>query len=59
MEEFVTANQKLEQFLFMHKIRFKSQRKNDDLLTEWVYDVTPLLEEVVAEFRRIWMSQAS
>lgn len=54
IKEFITANQKLEQFLWMHRITFIRQRKNDDCLNEWVYEWTPLLEEVVAEFRRIW-----
>ena len=54
MNDFVTANFRLEQFLFAHNIRFKYQRKNDDMLTEWVYDRTPWLEEVVAEYRKIW-----
>lgn len=59
MEEiFVTVNQKLEQFLFVHRIYFKSQRKNEDLLNEWTYDRTPQLEEVVAEFRRIYSGAA-
>lgn len=53
-KNFVTTNQKLEQFLFVHRIYFKSQRKNEDLLNEWTYERTPRLEEVVAEFRRIY-----
>lgn len=52
--EFKTANYRLEQFLFAHRIRFKSWRKNEDMMTEWVYDWTPQLEHVVAEFRAIW-----
>lgn len=52
---FVTMNPKLEQFLYMHKIRFISQRKREeDLLTEWTYLMTPRLKEVIAEFREIW-----
>ena len=54
MQEFKTANVRLEQFLFMHRIRFIRFRKNDDMLTEWVYEMTPYLEKVVAEFREIW-----
>lgn len=57
MNEFVTANAKLEQFLYYHKVNFKRFRKNEDMLTEWVYDRTPRLEEVVAEFRQIWGSR--
>ena len=58
-KDFVTANQKLEQFLWMHRIRFKAQRKNLDMLNEWIYDRTPQLEVVVEEFRRIWFDRAS
>lgn len=58
-KEFVTANQKLEQFLWMHRIRFKAQRKNMDMLNEWIYDRTPQLEVVVEEFRRIYTDRAS
>lgn len=53
-EEFRTANAKLEQFLFCHRIQFKRWRKNEDMLTEWIYDRTPQLEKVVAEFRELW-----
>ena len=56
MEEFVTANPKLEQFLWMHRIYFQNQRKNSDMMNEWIYSRTPQLEEVVAEFRKIWIA---
>lgn len=58
-EDFVTANQKLEQFLWMHRICFKTQRKNEDLMNEWIYQRTPELEEIVEEFRRIYMPSVS
>ena len=54
MQDFITANPRLEQFLYMHRIGFRCFRKNADMLTEWVYDSTPRLLEVVEEFRRIW-----
>lgn len=54
MKEFSTTNRKLEQFLYLHRIDFRGQRKTNDLLTEWVYDNTPRLQEVVAEFLIIW-----
>ena len=54
MQDFITANPRLEQFLYMHRIGFRCFRKNTDMLTEWVYDSTPRLLEVVEEFRRIW-----
>ena len=54
MKKFSTTNRKLEQFLYFHRINFRTQRKTNDLLTEWVYDNTPRLQEVVAEFLIIW-----
>lgn len=48
-----TCNMKLEQFLFVHDIKFVSWRKNDDGLTEWTYTDTAELQRVVAEFREI------
>ena len=53
MITFKTANQKLEQFLFVHDIRFISFEKNSDGLTEWTYDISAELERVVAEYREI------
>ena len=53
MTTFKTANYKLEQFLFVHDIRFISYEKNEDGLTEWTYPITAELERVVAEFREI------
>lgn len=58
-DTFKTCNFKLEQFLFAHDIRFKSWRKNDDGLTEWVYDKTPELTRVVEEFRAIFMRRVA
>lgn len=58
-EDFVTSNQKLEQFLWMHRIRFQTQRKNEDLMNEWIYKRTPELEEIVEEFRRIYVRSVS
>jgi len=53
-ETFVTMNARLEQFLFYHRIRFLQCRKNEDMMTEWVYERTPKLEQVVKEYREIW-----
>lgn len=53
METYTTANVKIEQFLFVHDIRFISQRVNDDGLTEWTYARTPELARVLAEYREI------
>ena len=50
---FRTANPKLEQFLFVHDIRFISFEKNSDGLTEWTYPLSEELEQVVAEYREI------
>ena len=53
MITFKTANAKLEQFLFVHDIRFISYEKNSDGLTEWTYLITAELQRVVAEYREI------
>lgn len=53
-QEFTTANMRIEQFLFAHRIRYKRLYKNDDMMTVWVYDRTPDLERIVAEYRSIW-----
>lgn len=37
---FQTANRRLEQFLFLHDIRFDSWHKNEDDMTVWVYHDT-------------------
>lgn len=53
MNTFETSNRKLEQFLFAHFIRYKSWYKSDDNMTVWVYDDTPEVKKVVAEYRAL------
>ena len=60
---FKTMNPRLEQFLFVHRIRFQDHVKvwNDDAgryLTEWVYKKTPELMRVVEEFKEIQKRKA-
>lgn len=53
MDKFTTCSPRLEQFLWIHGIKFNTWRKNDDMLTEWEYERTPFLMEVVEEFREL------
>lgn len=50
---FTTTNRKLEQFLYMHGIRFDHWTKDLDGITIWVYENTPETMRVVEEFRDI------
>ena len=51
---FKTANRRLENFLFLHRIHFFDQKKNDDDMTEWYYIVTPQFRKVYQEYRELW-----
>lgn len=53
MNTFETNNRRLEQFLFIHDIRFSEWYKNDDGLTTWVYPDNNETREVVKEFRKL------
>lgn len=50
---FSTTNRNLENFLHMHKVRFVSQQKTEDQLTQWTYVVTPRFLEVFNEYRSL------
>lgn len=50
---FSTTNRNLENFMHMHKVRFISQQKTPDALTEWSYIVTPRFVEVFDEYRAL------
>ena len=52
---FTTTNRRLEQFMFAHKIDFLRQGRNADGMTHWVYIRTPYFEEVLKEFKTIWI----
>ncbi len=51
---FETANRKLEQFLYAHKIVACGQHKSDDAMNVWEYQRTPELERVVAEYKALY-----
>ena len=53
MNTFETCNRRLEQFLFVHDIRFSEWYRNNDGLTTWVYPDNAELREVVKEFRKL------
>lgn len=50
---FKTTNRHLEQFLFMHKIRFVSQSKTEDGMNCWSYLVNKQFLEVLKEYKDI------
>lgn len=50
---FETDSRKLEQFLFLHDIRYLSWGKNEDNMTVWRYNNTPEVRRVVNEWREI------
>lgn len=51
--QFETSSRKLEQFLFLHDIRYVSLRKDDDGMTVWGYNPTPETMHIVNEYRDI------
>ena len=52
---FKTANRRLEQFLFLHRVFFFDQKKSDDGMNEWCYIVTPQFRKVYQEYRELWL----
>lgn len=50
---FETNSRKLEQFLFVHDIRFDHFYKDRDNMTVWVYHDSHELQQTVDEYRRI------
>lgn len=53
MKYFETTDRRLEQFLFVHRIRFSHQRKDDCRRNVWAYPISPHLRRVVREYRRL------
>jgi hypothetical protein len=55
MQSFVfeTMSRKLEQFLYLHDIRWSSSYRNVDGVQVWVYKLTPETQRVINEFREI------
>ncbi len=50
---FATTNHALENFFFCHDIHFMEQKKGEDLHTIWIYEDTPYLREILAEFKEV------
>lgn len=50
---FETTSKKLEEFLFVHDIRFASSYRNIEGLTVWVYPRNETVDHVVQEYRAI------
>ena len=50
---FETVSRDLETFLYCHDINYIKCRKDEYGMTVWVYQKTPFLERVVAEFQEI------
>ena len=59
MNEFHTADRRLEQFLFAHFIPFKTQTKDVQGYTIWSYADTPRLRDVVAEYQTLIAEQGA
>ena len=51
---FSTTNRHLENFLFMHRIRFISHGKTEDGMTKWTYLVDEKFEEVLREYKELY-----
>ena len=51
---YATTNKHLENFLYMHKIRFAVCRKTEDCQTEWLYKITPDFQRVFEEYRELY-----
>lgn len=50
---FETSSRTLEEFLHVHGIRWSSSYRNAGNLTVWVFDRSPYLDLIVAEYREI------
>lgn len=50
MNEYLTSDRRIEQFLFAHFIHFDRQFKNEQGLTVWVYPRTKEVLSVVHEY---------
>lgn len=53
MNTFSTTNRELENFFYVHDIRFVRFEKGADMRTIWYYDNTPYLREVLAEYQAV------
>ena len=50
---FSTTNRELENFFYVHDIKFVRHYKGDDLRTVWEYNDTPYLREILAEYKAV------
>ncbi len=53
MKHFESTDHRLGQFLFMHRICFSHQRKDDRNRNVWTYPISPRLSRVVRECHRL------
>ena len=53
MKYFETTDRWLEQFLFVHRIQFSHQRKDDCSRNIWAYPIWTHLRRAVREYRRM------
>lgn len=51
---FTTTNRHLENFLFMHRIRFISHGKTEDGMTQWSYLADEKFQEVLSEYKQLY-----
>lgn len=51
---YTTSNRELENFLYLHRVRFLYHNKTDDGLTCWTYLVNARFNEVLAEYKSIY-----
>lgn len=51
---YTTSNRELENFLYLHRVRFLYQNKSEDGLTCWTYLVNDRFNEVLEEYKSIY-----
>lgn len=51
---FSTTNRHLENFLFMHRIRFISFDKTEDGMTRWTYLADHRFEKILDEYKQLY-----
>lgn len=53
MKHFESTDHRSEQFLFMYRICFSHQQKDDRNRNVWTYPISPRLSRVVREYRHL------
>ena len=51
---FSTTNRHLENFLFMHRIRFIFHDKTEDGMTRWTYLVDEKFDKTLTEYKELY-----